>query len=70
MNRTSKRIPECPFQPVRRDGGVFLSVNTAAERSAIPHGHILRWPRGNLIVSEDLVVFFYKAAAVAKLGLP
>jgi hypothetical protein len=36
MNRTSKRISEYPFQPLRRNSGRFLSLNAAAERFANP----------------------------------
>jgi hypothetical protein len=34
MNRTSKRISEYPFQPLRRNSRRFLSLNAAAERFA------------------------------------
>jgi len=35
-----------------------LSANPAAERSAVPHRRIIRWPRGILIDSEHPAVVF------------
>jgi hypothetical protein len=71
MNRTSKRITEYPFQPLRRNDGRFSSTRTPPQ-SDLPFRAVASYvgQGGIWIDSEALAVIFYKAAAVAKLGLP
>src|SRR5882757_10172063 len=65
MNRTSKRIIEYPFQPLRHNKALPL-------RNVLPIRPYVSYVgrKGILIDSEDLAVVFYRIAAVAKLGLP
>src|ERR1700677_3926874 len=74
-NRTSKRIIEYPFQPLRRSSrrhhqceGLRVMVSGSPPANNIPLGI----PLGHdpVVDSEALAAVFYNAAAVAKLGLP
>src|SRR5665647_18397 len=67
-NRTSKRIVDYPFQPVRRDDRHSFSVcRETIRRSA--GKHIISCPGGIFDRFPGRVGSFYRTAAVAKLGL-
>src|SRR6202035_5494351 len=71
MNRTSKRIIDDPFQPLRQSSRRYPQYEDIS-------GTACRFPQASNISAENdlrsipkaLRPFFYTVAAVAKLGLP